>query len=143
MVSARELSPAERRKLIAEAAYHRAERRGFRSGDPVLDWLDAEAEVDAKFRPGIKDRALEKLKSRVQIANLKLTELKPKIAALRKEARSEINEEIERLGELKENLDGKLAEIRVKTGHAKQKAKREAEAVWDELAALMHRIGPD
>lgn len=31
---------------IAEAAYIRAERRGFR-GDPIEDWLAAEAEVDA------------------------------------------------------------------------------------------------
>jgi hypothetical protein len=30
---------------IAEAAYIRAERRGFR-GDPIEDWLAAEAEVD-------------------------------------------------------------------------------------------------
>ena len=142
MVSARELSPEERRRLIAEAAYHRAERRGFRGGDPVLDWLDAEAEIDAMFRPGIKDRALAKLKSQVQIANLKLNELKPKIAALKREAGSEIREEIENLDELKQQLDRKLAEIKVKTGHAKQKAKREAEALWDELAALMHRIGP-
>jgi hypothetical protein len=33
--------------LIAEAAYFRAEARGFAGGDPVRDWLAAEAEVDA------------------------------------------------------------------------------------------------
>ncbi|MBZ5640828.1 MAG: DUF2934 domain-containing protein [Acidobacteriia bacterium] len=37
----------QRRKLIAEAAYLKAERRGFRGGTPERDWLDAEAEVDA------------------------------------------------------------------------------------------------
>lgn len=36
----------ERRKMIAEAAYLRAERRGFMGGDPTEDWLSAEAEID-------------------------------------------------------------------------------------------------
>jgi DUF2934 family protein len=36
----------QRRRMIAEAAYFRAQRRGFRGGDPVDDWLAAEAEVE-------------------------------------------------------------------------------------------------
>lgn len=36
----------ERRRMIAEAAYLRAERRGFSGGDPNEDWLSAEAEID-------------------------------------------------------------------------------------------------
>jgi hypothetical protein len=43
------LSPDERRGLIAEAAYLRAERRGFVNGGEMDDWLAAEAEIDAKF----------------------------------------------------------------------------------------------
>jgi hypothetical protein len=38
-----------RRELIAEAAYGRAVERAFRNGDPLQDWLAAEAEVDAKL----------------------------------------------------------------------------------------------
>jgi hypothetical protein len=41
-----------RRAMIAEAAYLRAERRGFVGGDEVEDWLAAEAEVDALLRAG-------------------------------------------------------------------------------------------
>lgn len=37
----------DREKMIAQAAYLRAEQRGFMGGDPVQDWLTAEAEVDA------------------------------------------------------------------------------------------------
>ena len=36
----------ERTRMIAEAAYYRAESRGFTGGDPLQDWLDAEAEID-------------------------------------------------------------------------------------------------
>lgn len=37
----------DRQEMIAIAAYYRAERRGFDGGDPTLDWLEAEAEIDA------------------------------------------------------------------------------------------------
>lgn len=36
----------ERQKMIAEAAYLRAESRGFAGGNPADDWLAAEAEID-------------------------------------------------------------------------------------------------
>lgn len=35
--------------LIAEAAYHLAEQRGFRPGHELDDWLAAEREVDARL----------------------------------------------------------------------------------------------
>jgi hypothetical protein len=41
------VSPDERRRMIAEAAYFRADKRGFTGGDPLGDWLAAEKQVDA------------------------------------------------------------------------------------------------
>ena len=41
------ISPEERRHMVAEAAYFRAQRRGFREGDPDRDWIEAELEIDA------------------------------------------------------------------------------------------------
>ncbi|MDT8388803.1 MAG: DUF2934 domain-containing protein [Thiogranum sp.] len=42
------VSDEQRRAMIAEAAYHRAEQRGFsETGTPERDWLEAEQEVDA------------------------------------------------------------------------------------------------
>lgn len=38
-----------REQLITEAAYHRAEARGFEPGHELEDWLAAEAEVDARL----------------------------------------------------------------------------------------------
>lgn len=37
----------ERQRMIAFAAYIRAEQRGFMGGDPVADWLAAETEIDS------------------------------------------------------------------------------------------------
>jgi len=35
-----------RHRMIAEAAFLQAEKRGFQGGDPVSDWLEAEKSVD-------------------------------------------------------------------------------------------------
>ena len=42
----RGLTSEERHRLISEAAYERAVRRGFAAGDPVVDWLEAEQEIE-------------------------------------------------------------------------------------------------
>ena len=39
------IDPVRRHRLIAEAAYYRAEKRGFTSGSELQDWLEAEAEI--------------------------------------------------------------------------------------------------
>jgi hypothetical protein len=43
----------ERTRMIQEAAYYKAEQRGFEGGSPEQDWLEAEREVDGllKKRP--------------------------------------------------------------------------------------------
>lgn len=38
-------SAQERERLIAQAAYYRAEKRGFAPGCELQDWVEAEAEV--------------------------------------------------------------------------------------------------
>lgn len=45
VLPARVTDPARRHAIIAEAAYYRAERRGFAPGQELDDWLQAEAEV--------------------------------------------------------------------------------------------------
>jgi hypothetical protein len=50
------LTPEARRALIAEAAYLRAERRGFIPGHETDDWLAAEIEVEALLRGGQNSR---------------------------------------------------------------------------------------
>jgi hypothetical protein len=37
---------AERERMIAQAAYFRAQARGFAPGQELEDWLQAEAEID-------------------------------------------------------------------------------------------------
>jgi hypothetical protein len=50
------VGPEHRATLIAEAAFLRAEKRGFAPGSEIEDWLAAEAEVDAKLLHGVSSR---------------------------------------------------------------------------------------
>jgi len=47
----KKVSPEQRWKMVAEAAYYKAEKRGFQGGDSARDWLEAEAEIDAQLAP--------------------------------------------------------------------------------------------
>lgn len=44
------ISGAQRRQLISEAAYFKAEQRGFEGDDAIRDWLEAEAHIDLIYR---------------------------------------------------------------------------------------------
>jgi len=46
------ITEEQRQALVAERAYFKAERRGFRGGDPLQDWVEAESEVDALILRG-------------------------------------------------------------------------------------------
>lgn len=48
--STKSTAKPDRSHMIAEAAYYLAEQRGFAGGDPVRDWLDAEALIDDMAR---------------------------------------------------------------------------------------------
>jgi hypothetical protein len=50
--------PDERKLMIEEAAYYRAQRRGFDPADQLSDWLEAEVEVDKLLRK-IQNRSID------------------------------------------------------------------------------------
>ena len=47
----------QRHRMISEAAYYRAEHRGFDGGDPLEDWLVAESEIDGMIYGGAEGSA--------------------------------------------------------------------------------------
>jgi len=48
------VSPEDRLDMIAEAAYYKAEQRGFHPGGSLQDWLDAEITIDNKLASDTK-----------------------------------------------------------------------------------------
>lgn len=136
------VSADQRRQMIAEAAYFRAERRGFTGGDSVADWVEAEAEVDARLRKIEAARLVEHLSDGVASATKKLTSLKRKASTLAAGARAEVHRDIDRLGELRDSLRMKVEEIRAQGERAGDAAVQQAERVWRDLTDAMRRLGP-
>jgi hypothetical protein len=46
------VTPEQRANYIEVAAFYIAERRGFVPGDPMADWLEAQAEIDRAIANG-------------------------------------------------------------------------------------------
>jgi hypothetical protein len=134
----RRIGTKERRRMIAEAAYFRAERRTAGRPDPVRDWLEAEAETDAQYEIAPLESALETLTERLHEAN---EHLRQTVVELRAEAREEWYAEIRRAKELRDLFSAKLEELRVQTGEAEQTLNRQAEKLWAELSQSLRRIG--
>ena len=44
------LTPEEKHRMIAKAAYFRAEKEGFTGRDPMKDWFAAEAEIEKSLK---------------------------------------------------------------------------------------------
>jgi Protein of unknown function (DUF2934) len=134
-------SPVPRRQMIAEAAYFKAERRGFSGGEEFRDWLEAEAEVDQRLRKREIEHFVERLDEGLVIVNKQLTSLKKKVGTVAAEARSEWQQDLEKLAKLRDTLKPKLAEIRVQGEHVGQEARQRAEKIWDEITEITRRIG--
>jgi hypothetical protein len=130
----------QRRQMIAEAAYFRAERRGFNGGDPVRDWHEAEADVDAQLRDLEEGRLLERIEESLAAANEKLGALKRKLARLSAEARVEWQKDLDKLAALRDALKPKLAELREQGEHASLKLRGQADKLRIEVVEAVQRL---
>jgi hypothetical protein len=135
------ISTEQRKQMIAEAAYFRAERRGFNggSGDAFSDWVQAEGEVDERLRRIEIEHFIERLEEALLAANKKLTTLKRKAAGIKADARMEWQQDVERLTKLRDALRPKLEEIRTQGERAGRQLRGQAEKIWDELSEITRR----
>lgn len=138
MTTARSVSDDQRRQMIAEAAYYLAERRGFDGGDPVADWLQAEAEVNAML--GDTQGIVDRLEERLATLNRRLKSARRKLATLTAEAREEWEEELEKFSEQRDRLQEKLADFRRRGAEAGEKARQQLEKARAEAAELLRRL---
>ena len=67
--------------------------------------------------------------------------MKRKASSVATGARTELQRDVDKLGELRESLRGTVKELRAQGELACQLARRQAEKVWDELADVMQRLG--
>lgn len=144
------LSPEQRYQMIAEAAYYRAERRGFIIGDTAQDWLDAEAEIDRILQQQLSQGATpqgtakqafqQKLEAQLNDWDAKLDELKAKVREAKSELRADYEKQLEILSEKRATAQEKLQELRLRTEDAWEDLKGGTERAWDEMRKTLDQI---
>jgi hypothetical protein len=129
-----------REKMIADAANFRAEQRGFQGGDPLNDWLQAEAEVDARLRrPGGKD-FVQELDEKLAIVNEKLRTFRKKVSGMKIEVREEWTYDVDKLAKLRDRFRKRLKENQPQGELASEKSKAQADKIWQEISGLIDRV---
>ncbi len=127
--------------MIAEAAYYRAEHRGFWCGDPVTDWLEAEDEIDAMLRevvhPGKAITAKEafqvKIESQLKKWDKKIDGLKNKANKMKDQLRHDLEAQLEILHARRMVAYEKLQGLRRRSEDAWEDMKEGAEKALDEM----------
>jgi hypothetical protein len=134
--------------MIQEAAYFRAQRRGFVGGDPVSDWLEAEAEVDRLLRgeaPGGDGEAgkpgtIEQFEAQLAALDQEMRRLMGRAREVGSEVRAEIESELEKLRPLRATAEGKLGELRERSDEAWDQMKKGVHSARHELNAVLNAI---
>lgn len=140
MSSQQKVTGGQRRQMIAEAAYFKAERRGFNGGDVVRDWCEAEAEVDARLRRLEEGQLVDKIEEVIEFATKKLAAVRRKASRLSSGARGEWQQDVDRLAVLRDMLKPKLAELKEQGGRAGHKLREQADKMRGEISDLVQRL---
>ncbi len=141
-------APEQRHFMIAEAAYYRAECRGFQCGDPVAGWLEAEAEIEAMLRGAsepdkekIGKAALEeKLETQLDEWDKKLDSLMKQTKRAKADLRHDLEAQLEALRAKRAAAQDKLQELRQRSDSAWEDLKEGAEKAWDEMQKAIDSI---
>lgn len=144
------VSAEQRREMIAEAAYFRAEHNGF-SGDALRNWLEAEAEIDRLLREGggsdeehKKFQFREKFEQHLSEWDDKFEELKLTAKEVGEKLREELDPQWTRLGELRAIAQKQVLALREHGADAweemRSNADRAAEEMRDSLSKLAAKL---
>jgi hypothetical protein len=139
MSSQQKVTSGQRHQMVAEAAYFRAERRGFR-GDAVRDWCEAEVEIDARLRALEESELVERIEEGLESAAKRLTSVRRKVARLSSEARGEWERDFDRLAALRDTLKPKLMDLKAQGERAGMRLREQTEKIRDEIAELVQRL---
>jgi phosphatidylserine/phosphatidylglycerophosphate/cardiolipin synthase-like enzyme len=140
MSSQHRVTDSQRQQMIAEAAYFRAERRGFNGGDTVRDWYEAEAEIDAELRKRADGELVERIEEALEAAAKRLAAARRKIARLSSDARVEWERDLDKAAALRDALKPKLTELKEQGERAGRKLREQTEKIGADLAELMRRL---
>jgi len=143
------VSPEQRYQMISEAAYFRAEKRGFVGGDVARDWLEAEAEIDSilqkqsetgKTGAITKEAFQEKLELQLKEWDARFEKLQAKAKKAKAEIRTDIEKQITALSKKRSVAREKIIELRKQTEDTWEDLKAGAEKTWKEMHDALDRF---
>ena len=140
MSSQHKVKSSERQQMIAEAAYFKAQRRGFDGGDAVRDWCEAEAEIDARLHQFEAGQLVERIEKALESAARQLAAARRKVGRLSSEARREWERDLDKLAGLRDTLKPKVVELKERGAQAGRIVREQAENIRDEIAEIVQRL---
>ena len=143
------VTPGQRSQMIAEAAYFRAEKRGFAGGDDAKDWLEAEAEIDALLQQQLKSGKeggmtrndfQKRLESQLKKWDAKFDKVQAKAQKAKSDIRADIEKQIESLAGRRAAAHVKMLEMGQRTEDAWEDLRTGAEKTWGEMHEALDRL---
>ncbi|MDA8328545.1 MAG: DUF2934 domain-containing protein [Betaproteobacteria bacterium] len=124
----------QRYRMIAEAAYFRAEKRHFASADMAQDWIEAEAEIDRQLRSVsgdmVKNLSFEDtLRQQITRWDARLDQLAENAKTARTTAKASIKKQIGEMTANREALKARLNALQTSTA-----------LTWDDLKHQTEQI---
>ena len=120
----------EKRRMIATAAYYRAQKREFADGDPVADWLEAEKEIEALLQQSEKGRS-----SRQEHAAYE--RMRAEFKKILAGAQETINADT-----VKQAFERAVKEIKELGEYVPETVDRAGKRLKKEVAAAVEKVGP-
>jgi hypothetical protein len=137
--------------MVAEAAYYRAEQRGFQGGDPALDWFEAEAEIDRTFlqapardeEPGADERAVLEHQLETQLGewDAQIDELLVQAQHATGALQREYGSHLEALAKKRLGAMKKLEQLHRHTDGVWAELRESLAKVWSELRRTFDPVG--
>jgi rubrerythrin len=119
----------ERHRMIAEAAYFRAKRRGFQGGDSVQDWLAAEAEIDKLLEAPAQQQEAQELAA--------YKRMRQELAKILAGVGDTVNVET-----LRQAFDRAAKELKDAGGYATETVSRVSQRIGREVETTASKLGP-
>jgi hypothetical protein len=149
-----------RQEMVAVAAYYCALRRGFHDGDPLDDWLQAEAEIDrllATTEPdgsdesdasdtadapdsGVKASFYKRLDLQLKEWDAQFADLGGNASSMKSKARREYEAQLDSLAKQRATIKEKRQQLEQRSAAAWEELKASVEMTWQDLRKGMDQL---
>jgi hypothetical protein len=118
----------ERRRMIAQAAYFRAEKRSFKGGDPVEDWIAAEREIDELLGEETSDQKKKELAAYLR--------MRQEVMRILRSARAPVS-----ANTIRQSVEKASKELKGLGEYSSDMVNKATEAVKREMASTVEKLG--